>query len=118
MQVVDLFAGAGLLSYAFRSRGFDISLAVESDPRAALTYRHNIGDHVICADVRKLAPSGRCDVLVGGPPCQGFSTLGKRHPTDARNRLGLEFIRWATTLRPACVIVENVEPFLRAHSTH
>ena len=112
MHVVDLFAGAGLLSYAFRTQGFEVTLAVERDPRAAHTYRHNLGDHVTCSDVRDLAPRGHCDVLVGGPPCQGFSTLGKRRPDDARNRLALEFVRWAATLRPACVIVENVEPFL------
>ena len=114
MRLVDLFAGAGLLSYAFRQRGFDISMAVESDPRAVGTYRRNLDDHVICADVRRLTPRGHCDVLVGGPPCQGFSTLGKRHPDDPRNRLALEFVRWAAALRPRCVVVENVEPFVRA----
>lgn len=113
MWLVDLFAGAGLLSYAFRQRGFEVSMAVESDPRAARTYRQNLGDHVVCADVRQLAPSGRCDVLVGGPPCQGFSTLGKQRPDDPRNRLALEFVRWAGELRPRLVVVENVEPFPR-----
>ena len=66
MRLVDLFAGAGLLSYAFRTRGFNISMAVESDPRAARTYHRNVGAHVICADVRRLVPRGHCDVLVGG----------------------------------------------------
>ncbi|MYD69544.1 MAG: DNA cytosine methyltransferase [Acidobacteria bacterium] len=114
MWLVDLFAGAGLLSYAFRTRGFEISMAVESDARAASTYRRNLGNHVICADVRRIAPRGHCDVLVGGPPCQGFSTLGKRHPADPRNQLALEFVRWAAALQPRCVVVENVEPFVRA----
>ena len=114
MRLVDLFAGAGLLSYAFRTRGFNISMAVESDPRAARTYHRNVGAHVICADVRRLVPRGHCDVLVGGPPCQGFSTLGKRYQADPRNQLALQFVRWAAALRPRCVVVENVEPFLRA----
>ena len=113
MWLVDLFAGAGLLSFAFRQHGFHVSMAIESDPRAARTYRRNLGDHVICADVRDVAPSGCCDVLVGGPPCQGFSTLGKRRPDDPRNRLALEFVRWATELQPRLVVVENVEPFPR-----
>jgi DNA (cytosine-5)-methyltransferase 1 len=114
MRLVDLFAGAGLLSYAFRARGFHVSMAIESDPRAAGTYRRNLGDHVLCADVRSVVPRGGCDVLVGGPPCQGFSTLGKRRSADPRNQLALEFVRWAAALRPRCVVVENVEPFLRA----
>jgi len=112
-RVVELFAGAGLLSYAFRRQGFDISMAVETDPRAAATYKCNLGDHLVLADVREIAPSGSCEVLVGGPPCQGFSTLGKRRPGDLRNSLALEFVRWASALRPQVVIIENVEPFVR-----
>ena len=112
-RVVDLFAGAGLFSYAFRRQGFDLSMAVESDARAVATYRCNLGNHVIRADVRQVTPRGRCEVLVGGPPCQGFSTLGKRQSGDLRNSLVLEFVRWASTLRPKVVVIENVEPFLR-----
>ena len=114
MRVVDLFAGAGLLSHAFHRHGFQVTCAVEMDRWAARTYRRSVGDHVICADVRSLVPRGRCEVLVGGPPCQGFSTLGKRHPLDPRNLLALEFVRWAKVLKPKIVLVENVEPFLRA----
>lgn len=114
LRVVDLFAGAGLLSHAFSRQGFDVELAIEGDPRAIETYRRNLGDHVICADVRTISPEGECEVLVGGPPCQGFSTLGKRHPSDPRNRLALEFVRWAATMHPKVVVVENVEPFVRS----
>ena len=114
-RVVDLFAGAGLLSYAFRRQGFEISMAVENDSRAAATYRCNLGDHLIQADLREISPTGRCEALVGGPPCQGFSTLGKRNPKDFRNPLALEFVRWASILRPKVVVIENVEPFVRTH---
>jgi len=112
-RVVDLFAGAGLLSYAFQREGFDIAVAVEHDRHAVETYQSNLGDHVIHRDIRDVAPVGACDVLVGGPPCQGFSTLGKRDPHDLRNELALEFVRWADKLRPLVVVVENVEPFAR-----
>ena len=82
MRVVDLFAGAGLLSYAFRTRGFDVSLAIERDPRAAHTYRRNLGDHVTCADVRRLAPEHRVKRYVDEEesPASGASSAGGRVP--------------------------------------
>ncbi len=110
--VTDLFAGAGLFSYAFASEGFDVVRAVEIDRVAASTYAANLGDRVEVADVRAARPEGRCDVLAAGPPCQGFSTLGKRKHDDPRNALSLEVIRWARVLRPAIVVIENVAAFL------
>lgn len=112
--VTDLFSGAGLLSHAFHREGFRIVLAIDSDPRAVDTYRRNLGKHVICSDIFGVAPSRECDVLIGGPPCQGFSTLGKRTGGDDRNRLPMHFVRWARDLRPRIVVIENVEPFLDA----
>lgn len=112
--VVDLFAGAGFLSYAFVREGFRVVRAVEGDAVAAATYARNIGPHVEVNDVRRARPSGGADVLVAGPPCQGFSTLGKRDPDDPRNRLCLEVVRWTRVLRPRIAIVENVAAFLGA----
>src|SRR6185295_3904586 len=70
--------------------------------------------HVVIDDIRRVKPEGRCDVLVGGPPCQGFSTLGKRRHDDPRNFLSLEVVRWAKVLRPKIVVIENVAAFLTA----
>jgi len=112
--VVDLFSGAGLLSHAFVAEGFQVLRAVEFNPIAAETYRLNLGDHVEVADVREAHPAGRCDVLVAGPPCQGFSTLGKRDVRDSRNLLSLEVLRWAKVLKPEIVVVENVAAFLES----
>ena len=114
MRVTDLFAGAGLLSHAFQREGFDVTVAIEGDHRAVETYRTNLGNHVVRADVRTIEPDEPCDVLVGGPPCQGFSTLGKRRLRDPRNELALEFVRWANALNPVVVVLENVEPFIQA----
>ena len=111
---VDLFAGAGLLSYAFRSAGFRIQQAVESDPVGAATYAANIDSQVQVADVRRVQPEGRCDVLIAGPPCQGFSTLGRRDLCDPRNQLSLEVVRWARRMQPAVAVIENVAPFLQS----
>lgn len=110
-SVVDLFAGAGLFSDSFVRQGFHVSLAIENDRRAAESYRRNLGDHVICSDIRAIAPEGGCDVLIGGPPCQGFSTLGKRCENDVRNDLAMYFVSWARALQPKVIVVENVEAF-------
>lgn len=110
--VVELFAGAGLLSHAFRRQGFRLLRAVEIDRAAASTYAANVGPHIEVSDVRGAKPAGRCDVLLAGPPCQGFSTLGKRDANDPRNFLTLEIVRWAKAMRPTVVVVENVAAFL------
>ena len=110
--VTDLFAGAGLLSHAFKREGFKIQHAIEAERAAAATYAANIGRHVRVADVRRVAPYGRCDVLIAGPPCQGFSTLGRRDSLDPRNLLSLAVLPWVRHTRPAVVVIENVAPFL------
>ena len=110
--VVDLFAGAGLFSYAFKQTGFSIIRALEKDPIAATTYATNVGREIEVADVVKAKPIGKCDVLIAGPPCQGFSTLGRRRSNDPRNRLSLQVVRWTKILRPRVVVIENVTAFL------
>ena len=110
--VVDLFAGAGLFSHAFREEGFEIVQAVESDEFAAASYRANLGDVVDAVDILDASPVESCDALIAGPPCQGFSTLGKRNPDDARNWLSLELLRWVDAANPRVVVVENVGAFL------
>lgn len=113
--VVDLFAGAGLFSYAFQKEGFEIIEAVELDSSAAATYSKNVGSHIHTKDIRKIKPAGHCDVLIAGPPCQGFSTMSrKRDDTDPRNYLCMETIRWAKAMDPSVVVIENVAPFLQA----
>lgn len=113
-MVYDLFAGAGLFSYAFLAEGFRVKLAVEIDRTAIETYVAQIGDHVIAADVRSVEPDGSCQVLIAGPPCQPFSTLGRRCLLDERRRLSMEVVRWTRALRPRIVVVENVAAFAEA----
>jgi DNA (cytosine-5)-methyltransferase 1 len=109
---VDLFAGAGLLSGAFATEGFELIRAIELDSVAAVTYRKNLGNHIEVGNLASLRPSGRCDVLIAGPPCQGFSTLGKRDPKDQRNLLSLRVADWAKELKPQVVVIENVAAFI------
>ncbi len=110
--VVDLFAGAGLFSFAFKAEGFEIVRSIEFDEAAARTYTKNLRHEAELADVSKSSVKGRCDVLIAGPPCQGFSTMGRPDGRDPRNRLSLEIVRFAATLKPMIVVIENVPPFV------
>ena len=112
--VVELFAGAGLFSYGFACEKFNVIRAIEMDCVAAATYCRNLGSHVEVNDVRKAAPDLGCDVLIAGPPCQGFSTLGTRNARDPRNQLSLEVVRWAKALQPDVVVIENVPAFINS----
>lgn len=117
--VVDLFAGAGGLSLGFEQAGFDIAASVEVDPIHCATHHFNFPNSTaICrsvvdlsgAELRQLAGLGRAeiDVVCGGAPCQGFSTIGKRALDDARNHLVYHYCRLVAELRPKYAVFENV----------
>ncbi len=112
----DLYAGAGLFSFGMKSAGFTPAFAVELSSDAAQSYRRNLSDCVINASAAEVHDVGAVDVLIAGPPCQGFSTLGRRDPLDARNDLCLAILPWVDRVVPKVVVVENVPPFVR--STH
>src|ERR1041385_3261010 len=116
---VDLFAGAGGLSLGFEQAGFDIAAAVEWDPIHCAAHKLNFPySAIICADlrtltgesIRKASGIGRraIDVVIGGPPCQGFSLIGHRVLDDPRNSLVLHFSRIVEELRPRAFVMENV----------
>jgi DNA (cytosine-5)-methyltransferase 1 len=120
-KMLDLFAGAGGMSYGLMNAGFEPVAAVEIDPSAADTYEANMGHHILreqgsspqkIEDVDFTPYTGRVDLLAGGPPCQGFSNLGTRLSDDPRNRLWFEFMRAVETVRPRAFIMENVPPIL------
>lgn len=118
--VVDLFCGAGGLSYGFEMAGFDVVAALDFDPIAAETYRQqNPTIPLLVDDVANVTGkqfkriAGRnIDVVIGGPSCQGFSTHGKRDPNDPRNFLFKHFVRIVDELRPTWVVMENVRGLL------
>lgn len=114
VSVGDLFAGAGLFSQAFADHGARLRFAIELDTNAAATYAHNIGPHVRVASATEIVQVPPVNVIVAGPPCQGFSTLGRRDPKDVRNRLCLVVPRWAEACQAQVVVVENVPPFLES----
>ena len=132
---VDLFAGAGGMGLGFEQAGYDVVAAVEYDPVHAATHAFNFPKcEVLCRDASNLSASdvlaaaergfkrlhpgvpwpGRLDSLIGGPPCQGFSTGGKRERDDERNDLLLEFVRLVEELKPRTFCLENVAGLLEA----
>lgn len=116
---IDLFAGAGGMSLGFEQAGFNLLAAVEIDPIHAAVHKFNFPNTaVICDDIvnltgEKLLQSaglemGHLDVLFGGPPCQGFSLMGKRLIDDPRNSLLGHFSRIVLETRPKYFVMENV----------
>ena len=126
LNVIDLFAGCGALSAGFVNASaaeYSIACAIENDPTAAKSFRSNhLGAAVIVRDIRTVDSNqiramtdlkkNEVDVVIGGPPCQGFSTVGKRQENDPRNLMFLEFVRMVRDLRPRAAVMENVPQFL------
>jgi len=142
-KAIDLFAGPGGLSLGLKEAGFNIIAAVEMDADAGATYRHNIGKHTEIEDITKFTPKQlrrnleekgvlelgeTLSLLAGGPPCPGFSLIGRskimdlikkgeygdskdaRHGfiDDPRNHLFLEFVKYVKEFKPDYFIMENV----------
>ena len=112
--VIELFSGAGVFGLAFRDAGAELVQAYELDKPAVGTYRRNLGNHVTQCDLNSVSPVGRCDILIAGPPCQGFSSSGKRSATDPRNQLSRLLPAWAEKTEPSIVVIENVAPYLNS----
>lgn len=112
--LIDLFSGSGGMTVGFTREGFNPLLAVEWDRYAAATYAANYGeDHVIPGDIAAVANSSipQADVIIGGPPCQGFSNLGLKSISDPRNQLWREYMRFIGVAKPKVFVIENVDRF-------
>jgi DNA (cytosine-5)-methyltransferase 1 len=118
-SAVDLFSGAGGISLGLTNAGFDVLFCSDRDSACAATHRYNFPsipfaevpiEHL---DARQIMSTtglrkGELDLLIGGPPCQGFSIIGQRQIWDPRNGLLHDFLRIAKELRPRCIVIENV----------
>ncbi|MCC8015001.1 MAG: DNA cytosine methyltransferase [Eubacterium sp.] len=118
MNAIDLFAGCGGLSKGFMDAGFDIIVGVDNDQAALNTFakNHN-GAATLNADlskketfdeIKKIADGRKIDVIIAGPPCQGFSLTGPRNFDDERNKLYLAVIEMVKQYTPKGFIIENV----------
>jgi DNA (cytosine-5)-methyltransferase 1 len=119
--VVDLFAGGGGLSVGFLKAEFEVVLGLDNWRPAKVTFEFNHprstfllkdASEITGDEILKAAKIAEVDVLLGGPPCQGFSTAGKRALDDPRNALVKQFLRLASELQPKFVVMENVEGFV------
>lgn len=121
IRVLDLFAGAGGFTAGLHAASdrFQAVKAVEMDLAAAASYEANFGEDAVYAgsiqdwlDDDDLPPA--IDVIIGGPPCQGFSTLGKQETEDARNSLWRQYATTIVRTQPKFFVVENVAAFAKS----
>jgi DNA (cytosine-5)-methyltransferase 1 len=123
LKVIDLFAGAGGFGLGFHLAGYDVAFSLEIDEWAAETIRHNNPNtKVLRDDIRCYKSLGEIravcavspDIIIGGPPCQGFSIAGpaEKDPKDPRNSLFKDYARWVEHLSPQVFVMENVKGLL------
>ena len=118
---VDLFAGCGGMSLGLEAAGFDVAVSVEFDAVHSIVHHFNFPyGTTMCKDISKVAGSEildslakngygtEVDLVAGGPPCQGFSHMGKRQLDDPRNSLVFEYVRLISELKPKYFVFENV----------
>jgi DNA (cytosine-5)-methyltransferase 1 len=125
--VLDLFSGAGGLSKGFLDAGYNVVLGVDFDDMALKTFKENHGtaesmkldlfNHENMSFIEEFLESRKIkiDVLVGGPPCQGFSLAGPRVKDDKRNLLYQAMVKLAIKLKPQAIVLENVPGLLKLH---
>ena len=119
--VLDLFCGAGGLSSGFEGENFDILLGIDFFKSSLDTFQANHPNSktlfediskVGYKDIKKIIGNKKIDVIIGGPPCQGFSMAGKRQPNDPRNSLFREYLRLIKEIKPTAFVMENVRGLL------
>lgn len=120
-NVIDLFCGCGGFSLGFELAGFNVILGIDVWKDALSTFQHNHrASKILQADLSVLEPSetlplidGKAvDVIIGGPPCQGFSLAGKRIVDDIRNKLYKNFVNFVAYYKPKAFVMENVPNIL------
>lgn len=121
MKIIDLFCGIGGLSLGFEQAGFEVVSAVDMWADAVKTYNHNrkekVAEVISVEDYNvnrlpSIISEEQITGIIGGPPCQGFSTVGKRDVDDPRNKMYLEFYKAVKLANPDFFVIENVKGML------
>ena len=125
MNVLDLFCGCGGLSKGFELAGYNVILGIDNDNAALNTFEKNhknskglnadLSDNTTFDTIEKIVGNRTVDVIVGGPPCQGFSLSGPRNFDDPRNKLYLAMIETVNRFRPKAFVIENVPGMARLY---
>jgi DNA (cytosine-5)-methyltransferase 1 len=118
LNVLDLFCGCGGMTKGLMDAGLNVIAGIDVWDKAIESYSKNYHHQAICVDIRDLPPEEfdakynedrkTIDVIVGGPPCQGFSIAGKRDTKDPRNSLFMEYVKYLNYFKPKAFIMENV----------
>jgi DNA (cytosine-5)-methyltransferase 1 len=110
-SAISLYSGAGGLDLGFSRAGFRVRWAIDSNPFAVETYNSNLEPCAVCGDVVSVNPpsSMKPTLVIGGPPCQGFSVIGRMDPDDPRSRHVDHFLDVVAHLRPRAFVMENVK---------
>ena len=126
LNVIDLFCGAGGLSYGFKEAGCNISLAIDNDKDSIATFQKNhedscsihgdIQNYNIKQTLYNTITDKHVDIIIGGPPCQGYSQAGLRIIDDPRNYLFREFVTLVDMKKPSMFLIENVTGLLSINS--
>ena len=119
--VAELFCGGGLMGVGLKTSGFNIVWANDFDKNAVKAYRHNLGDHVIHADITTIDPRDipDVDVIAGGPPCQDYSVAGKgKGEKGERGRLVFAYLDIIKAKQPKAFLFENVKGLVSKKHRH
>lgn len=124
LNVIDLFCGCGGFSKGFEEAGYNVRFGIDMWKDATVTYQHNFPNAAVLneditmingKDILEIAKLGieEVDVIIGGPPCQGFSVSGKRMIDDERNKLYKSYVQIVSELKPKVFVMENVPGLIR-----
>ena len=113
IRTVSVFSGAGGLDFGAIMAGANVVWANDMMKEACQTYRMNIGDHIVCGDIndkiKELDEINDVSLVIGGPPCQGFSVAGKMDANDKRSQLIWTYLSVLAMLKPCAFVMENVK---------
>jgi DNA (cytosine-5)-methyltransferase 1 len=113
LAAAGVFSGCGGFDFGASLAGFDIVAASDCDEVAVSTYRENVSSHAVVNDITEALPDipRGIDLLLGGPPCQGFSSAGPKRQNDPRNQLWTAYLELVSKVRPKAFLLENVYGF-------